>query len=105
MEKYLSIPVIDANGANSQDQLISIAGIRQVGQPTTTTVSINYLGGKTATLTWPAAYSSPQIQLSVQLAVRDALASGWTNLSHSFDPKGLVPGKPVINPLTSIVIA
>ena len=73
MEKYLSIPVIDANGANSQDQLISIAGIRQVGQPTTTTVSINYLGGKTATLTWPAAYASPQLQLSVQLAVRDAL--------------------------------
>tara|TARA_R100000781_G_scaffold24008_4_gene17767 strand:- start:13316 stop:13645 length:330 start_codon:yes stop_codon:yes gene_type:complete len=109
MEKYLSIPVIDAHGTNSQDQLVSISGLRIVSQATTTTVLLKYLDGKTATLTWPNAYASPLLLESVESAIVDALSSGWTNIAHEYDPKGSVPGAtssdPITNPLASIVVA
>ena len=118
MEKFLSIPVLDANGTNSQAQLVSITGISSIGQPSTTTVSIKYLGGKTITLTWPAASAAaaPALQVSVQDAVVLALTKGWTNVSEPYGPKGMVSGMSVnykleagsflnVNPLSAIAIA
>ena len=118
MEKFLRIPVLDANGTNSQDQLVSVAGILSIGQPTTTTATINYVGGKVTTLTWPAASAtaSPGLQGVIQTAAMAALKSGWTSVSEYYAPKGMVSGAAVnnatesgsflnINPLSAISIA
>tara|TARA_R100000935_G_scaffold791_3_gene2845 strand:- start:30733 stop:31080 length:348 start_codon:yes stop_codon:yes gene_type:complete len=115
MEKFLSIPVLDANGTNSQSQLVSITGISLIGQPTTTSVSIKYLGGKTITLTWPAAsaVATPALQVSITKAIESALTSGWTEVSVKHDPKGsstppvVYPAvvEVIINPLSAIAIA
>jgi|TARA_R110000751_G_scaffold87676_3_gene173676 hypothetical protein len=116
MEKFLSIPVLDGNGTNSQNQLVSVAGILSIGQPTTTTATINYVGGKITTLTWPATYASPILQEAVQTAAMAALKSGWTSVSEYYAPKGMIAGAAVntatetgsflnINPLSAIAIA
>ena len=118
MEKFLSIPVLDGNAVNSQNQLVSVTGILSIGQPTTTTATINYVGGKVITLTWPVASAlpNPGLQVAVQAAAVSALQSGWTSVSEYYAPKGMVPGPAVntatesgsflnINPLTAIAIA
>ena len=121
MEKFLSIPVLDGNAVNSQNQLVSVAGILSIGQPTSTTATINYVGGKVTTLTWatptPAnLYKNPILQEAVQAAVVSALQSGWTSVSEYYAPKGMIAGPAVntatesgsflnINPLTAIAIA
>ena len=118
MEKCLNIPVLDANGTNSQAQMVSISGISSIGQPTTTSVTIKYLGGKVTTLTWPSASAtaSPGLQVSVQDAIVAALTKGWTNVSEPYQPKGMLSGMSVnyqleagsflnVNPLSAIAIA
>ena len=106
MEKFLSIPVLDANGTNSQSQLVSISGLRHIGQSTTTTVVLQYLGGKQITLTWPNAAASPKLLLSVESAVKDALTKGWTNVSENYSPFGSTESAGVFtNPLSAIAIA
>tara|TARA_R110000765_G_scaffold426215_1_gene541183 strand:- start:996 stop:1346 length:351 start_codon:yes stop_codon:yes gene_type:complete len=116
MEKFLSIPVLDGNGTNSQDQLVSVTGILSIGQPTTATATINYIGGKVVTLTWPTPNPSPILKEAIQTAAMNALKSGWTSVSDYYAPKGMVAGAAVnsstetgsflnTNPLTSIVIA
>ena len=116
MEKFIRIPVLDANGTNSQDQLVSVTGILSIGQPTTTTATINYVGGKVTTLTWPVAYASPKLQTAIQTIAMAALKTGWTSVSEYYAPLGMVSGKPVntatesgsflnINPLSAISIA
>ena len=99
MEKFLSIPVLDANGTNSQSQLVSISGLRHIGQSTTTTVVL-------ITLTWPNAAASPKLLLSVESAVKDALTKGWTNVSENYSPFGSTESAGVFtNPLSAIAIA
>ena len=116
MEKFLSIPVLDGDNTNSQDQLVSITGILSIGQPTTTTATINYVGGKVITLTWPTVYAAPILQEAVQTAAMRALTSGWTAVTEYYAPKGMVAGPAVntateagsflnVNPLTAIAIA
>ena len=105
MEKFLSIPVLDANGTNSQNQLVSVTGLRTIGQPTTTTATLNYLNGKVTTLTWPAAHAAPILLEAVQTAAVNALNSGWTQVVSQYDPIGMITGTPNTNPLTSIGIA
>ena len=46
MEKFLSIPVLDAHGTNSQNQLVGITGILDISQVTSTRVDITFVGGK-----------------------------------------------------------
>ena len=115
MEKFLSIPVLDGNATNSQDQLVSITGILSIGQPTNTTATIRYVGGKVTTLTWPTVYSSPILQEAVQTAAMEALKSGWTAVTEYYAPKGMVAGPAVntatetgsflnVNPLSAIAI-
>jgi hypothetical protein len=113
MEKFLSIPVLDSNGTNSQNQLVSITGIKIITQTTDTAVRIDYVDGKQTLLTWPAAYSAPILLESVETAVKKALASGWTNVVEQYNPKGFVAGTAVeeepgsaanTNPLTTIAI-
>ena len=107
MEKFLSIPVLDGNATNSQDQLVSITGILSIGQPTTT---------KVTTLTLPTNYASPILQEAVQTAAMEALKSGWTAVTEYYAPKGMVAGPAVntateagsflnVNPLSAIAIA
>ena len=116
MEKFLSIPVLDGNNTNSQDQLVSIVGVLSIGQATTTTATINYVGGKIITLTWPTAYAAPILQEAVQTAAMEALKSGWTAVAEYYAPKGMVAGPAVntateagsflnVNPLSAIAIA
>jgi hypothetical protein len=113
MEKFLSIPVLDGNGTNSQFQLVSISGLRHIGQASTTTVVLHYLGGKTVTLTYPVATASPILLESVQTSVKDALGTGWTNVVEQHIPHGaIVPAfippatkLVIINPLSAIAIA
>tara|TARA_R100000935_G_scaffold34770_1_gene55412 strand:+ start:1412 stop:1768 length:357 start_codon:yes stop_codon:yes gene_type:complete len=102
MEKFLSIPVLDANGVNSQEQLVSITGIRNIGQATTTTVVISYLGGNVTTLTWPDAYASPLLSLTIESAVVEALSTGWTNVSAFLLPKGATQTATFRNPVTGV---
>ena len=103
MEKFLSIPVLDANAANSQFQLVSITGLRHVGQATTTTVVLDYLGGKKVTLTYPVATATPILLESIQTAVQEALETGWTNVVEPHIPHGaIVP--PLVSPATKVVI-
>ena len=106
MEKFLNIPVLDADGTNSQNQLVSISGLTKIGQATTTTVVLHYLGGKQITLTWPNAAASPKLLLSVESAVKDALTKGWTNVSENYSPSGSTEAAGVFtNPLSAIAIA
>ena len=115
MEKFLSIPVLDADGTNSQNQLVSISGIKIIKQTSTTAVRIDYLDGKQTTLTWPNAYAAPILLESVTAVVKRALCSGWTNVLESYNPNGFILGSQVsggdsgsfdsTNPLTSIAIA
>jgi len=116
MEKFLSIPVLDGHGTNSQNQLVSVTGILSIGQPTTSSATINYIGGKVVTLQWPNQFPSPILKEAIQTASMNALKSGWTSVSDYYAPKGMVAGAAVnsstepnsflnTNPLTSIVIA
>jgi len=106
MEKFLSIPVLDAGGTLNQDQLVSSSNIVTIGQTTTTAVAITYLDGKIVTLTWPTAYASPILEVSVQNAVTSALESGWTSVTSDYLPKGATVAQKtgiVSNPLSTIV--
>jgi len=106
MEKFLSIPVLDAGGTLNQDQLVSISNIVTIGQTTTSAVAITYLDGKVVTLTWPSTYASPILEISVQNAVTRGLESGWTNVSSDYLPKGATVTQKtgiVSNPLSTIV--
>ena len=106
MEKFLSVPVLDAGATLNQDQLVSCSNILKIGQTTTSAVAITYLDGKVVTLTWPNTYASPILEVSVQNAVISALESGWTSVSADYLPKGatvnIVTGV-VSNPLSTIV--
>ena len=106
MEKFLSVPVLDAGGTLNQDQLVSCSNILKIGQTTTSEVAITYLDGKVVTFTWPNTYASPILEVSVQNAVISALESGWTSVSADYLPKGatvnIVTGV-VSNPLSTIV--
>jgi hypothetical protein len=115
MEKFLSIPVLDGHGTNSQNQLVSITGILSIGQSNTTTATINYVGGKVITLIWPTGYASPILQEALQTAAMEALKSGWTAVTEYYAPKGMVAGPAVntateagsflnVNPLSTIEI-
>ena len=115
MEKFLSIPVIDAHGTNSQDQLVSVTDVVQVIQSTTTDVTIYYRLGKRVTLTWPAATAAaiPALEVAIQNQIVEALQNGWTNVDKYYAPKGMVAGAAVpeesgsfanTNPLASIAI-
>ena len=108
MEKFLSIPVLDGDGTNSQRQLVSITGLTSIGQPTDTTVSLEYLGGKTVTLTYASAFAAPILLESVQTAVTDALKTGWTNVTELHSPNGSIQSSVTgvfTNLLASIAIA
>jgi len=108
MEKFLSIPVLDAGGTLNQDQLVSCSNVLTIGQTTTTAVAITYLDGKLVTLTWPSTYASPILEVSVQNAVIRALQSGWTSVTADYLPNGatvnIVTGV-VSNPLSTIVFS
>jgi|TARA_R110000787_G_scaffold228084_1_gene335761 hypothetical protein len=115
MEKFLSIPVLDANGTNSQNQLVSIVDIKIIKQTTTTAVRIDYVDGKQTTLTYPVAKASPILLNEVESVVKDALVKGWTDVVTPYNPNGFVIGSQVsggdtgsldsTNPLASIAIA
>ena len=108
MEKFLSIPVVDAGGTLNQNQLVSIMGIRTIGQTTTTAATINYLDGKVVTLTWPATYASPILKVDLQNAIVSALKSGWTTVAVDYLPKGATVIQKtgvVSNPLSTITFS
>ena len=116
MEKFLSIPVLDAHGTNSQNQLVGITGILDIVQVTSQRVDITFVGGKQVRLAYPVV--DPTLQGSqgaysaeVQDAVVAALNSGWTHVVHQYNPSGFIAGTPVAgepgsaantNPLDSI---
>tara|TARA_R110000823_G_scaffold254571_1_gene376888 strand:- start:390 stop:743 length:354 start_codon:yes stop_codon:yes gene_type:complete len=116
MEKFLSIPVLDGNGTNSQNQLVSIIGIKLIEQNTTTSIRLRYLDGKITTLTWGVPISdvyAATYRLDFEKAMLSALASGWTNVVTEYLPKGFVAGTAVeeepgsaanTNPLATIEI-
>jgi len=112
MEKFLSIPVLDIGGTKAHNQLVSVVGIRNIGQPDNTSATIKYVNGETITLTWPASptYASPILQEELQTAVQRALASGWTNVVEQYNPKGFIANPdPLLadeptNPLATIAI-
>ena len=96
MEKYLSIPVLDAHGTNSQNQLVSITGVLEVKQTSSTVVDIIYVGGKLCRLTWtPTDTTLDLYEQSVVNAMTEALESGWTHVVHQYNPNGFVAGTPV----------
>ena len=106
MEKFLSIPVLDANGTNSQRQLVSITGLRNIGQTSTTSVVLHYLGNKIVTLTYPVATASPILELSVSTAIQEALSKGWTNVVELHSPYGSIESMGIFtNPLSAIAIS
>jgi len=116
MEKFLSIPVKDGFGTNSQNQLVSITGILEITQTSTTQVNIIYVGNKQVRLAYPVADTTVKAgfgvySAEVQDAVAEALNSGWTHVVHQYNPKGFIAGTPVAgepgsaantNPLDSI---
>ena len=115
MEKFLSIPVLDELGTNSQNQLVSVTDVVKVTQSSTTAVAIDYRLGKRVTLTWPGAtgVASPALELAVSNQIVEALQNGWTHVDKYYAPKGMVDGAAVpeesgsfanINPLASIAI-
>ena len=107
MEKFLSVPVLDAGATLNQNQLVSITGIKRIGQPTTTTATLIYLDGEVTTLTWPTSYASPLLQVDLQNAVVSALKSGWTTVAVGYLPKGATISSYglVVNPISTIAIA
>jgi len=70
MEKFLSIPVLDAGATLNQNQLVSITGIKRIGQPTTTTATLIYLDGEVTTLTWPTITSRSTKRCSISIKIR-----------------------------------
>ena len=115
MEKFLSIPVIDADNTNSQNQLVSVTDVLKVQQSTAVDVAIYYRLGKRVTLTWPAAtgVAAPALEVAVSNQIVEALQNGWTHVDKYYAPKGMVDGAAVpeesgsfanINPLASIAI-
>jgi|TARA_Y100000361_G_scaffold42096_1_gene36076 hypothetical protein len=115
MEKFLSIPVLDAHGTNSQNQLVSVTDVVKVQQSSTTAVAIDYRLGKRVTLTWPGAtgVAAPALEVAVSNQIVEALQNGWTHVDKYYAPKGMVDGAAVpeesgsfanINPLASIAI-
>jgi len=119
MEKFLSIPVLDADLTNSQNQLVGITGILDITQASATQVNITYVGGKVARFAYPVADTTFRglegvYSAEVQDAVAEALNSGWTHVVHQYNPKGFIAGTPVAgepgsaantNPLASISFA
>jgi len=107
MEKFLSIPVLDANGANNQEQLVSIKDVVSVTQTSTTAVTLAYINTKIATLTFAVATAPPLLAVSVQNAMSEALKTGWTNVATKYFPVGSTTAPTtgiVTNPLASIAI-
>ena len=73
MEKYLSIPV-----TNEQRQLVSCTDVKLVEQASTTTVTMQYGGGKKITITHGAlASGSEALRDLVQDSLAAALAQSW----------------------------
>jgi|TARA_R110000764_G_scaffold227349_1_gene317446 hypothetical protein len=107
MEKFLSIPVLDANGANNQEQLVSIKDVVSVTQTTTTAVTLAYINTKIVTLNFAVATSLPLLADSIQNAMSEALKTGWTNVATQYFPVGSTTAPTtgiVTNPLSSITI-
>ena len=78
MEKFLSIPV-----TNEQTQLVSATGVILVEQASTTTVTINYAGGKVTTLTHATAASGNETQRdAIQNAIVAALKTPWQEVTY-----------------------
>lgn len=78
MEKFLSIPV-----TNEQNQLVSANGIILIEQASTTTVTIQYAGGKVVTLTHATAGAGDETERdAIQTAVVNALQTPWTQVAY-----------------------
>ena len=104
MEKFLSIPVLDAGGTDNQEQLVSIIGVKGV-QSFTGRADLTYLGGHEVRLIWPAAApTAEEIGVEVQNDIVKALEKGWTQVSTDFLPSGAIKATDgtVTNPLDVI---
>lgn len=78
MEKFLSIPV-----TSEQNQLVSANGIILIEQASTTTVTIQYAGGKVVTITHATAGSGDETERdAIQTAVVNALQTPWTQVAY-----------------------
>ena len=78
MEKFLSIPV-----TNEQFQIVSATDIKLIEQASTTTVTIAYGGGRTATITHATAGAGIETQRdAIEAAVVAALGEGWTKVTY-----------------------
>ena len=114
----MSVPVLDADGTNSQNMLISIMDIERMFQFSATELRISYSDGEEVRLTYPVTDTTftgcegAYVQ-EVQNFVAEALNSGWTHVVHQYNPSGFIAGTPVAgepgsaantNPLTSVVI-
>lgn len=118
MEKFMSVPVLDANLTNSQNMLISIVGIERMFQFSATELRLSYTNGEEVRFTYPVTDttftgSEGAYLEEVQNFVAEALNSGWTHVVHQYNPKGFIAGTPVAgepgsaantNPLSSVVI-
>ena len=118
MEKFMSVPVLDADGTNSQNMLISIMDIERMFQFSATELRISYSDGEEVRLTYPVTDttftgSEGAYLEEVQNFVAEALNSGWTHVVHQYNPSGFIAGTPVAgepgsaantNPLSSVVI-
>lgn len=81
MQKFLSIPV-----TNEQNQLVSCNDIKLIEQPSTTTVTIAYGGGKVITLTHaPVASGSEEMRDAIQDGVVQVLKQQWTEVILQMD--------------------
>tara|TARA_Y100000361_G_C10936902_1_gene226744 strand:+ start:148 stop:507 length:360 start_codon:yes stop_codon:yes gene_type:complete len=118
MEKFMSVPVLDADGTNSQNMLISIVGIERMFQFNATELRISYSDGKEVRLVYPVTDTTftgdaGAYLEEVQNFVAEALNSGWTRVVHQYNPSGFIAGTPVAgepgsaantNPLSSVTI-
>lgn len=78
MEKFLSIPV-----TSEQNQLVSANGIILIEQASTTTVTIQYAGGKVVTITHATAGTGDETERdAIQTAVVNALQTPWTQVAY-----------------------
>jgi hypothetical protein len=78
MEKFLSIPV-----TNEQFQIVSATDIKLIEQASTTTVTIAYGAGRTATIVHAAAGAGVETQRdAIEAAVVAALGEGWTKVTY-----------------------
>ena len=114
----MSVPVLDADGTNSQNMLISIMDIERMFQFRATELRIAYSDGEEVRLTYPVTDttftgSEGAYVQEVQNFVAEALNSGWTHVVHQYNPSGFIAGTPVAgepgsaantNPLSSVVI-